>query len=102
MRLPIDGLSKHLPHWFPVGATYVIEGYGGEGGNLRVISRYVVLPGGLRINVPAEISQPAGRAASSHSGEALTPSNLGPKAAPGGNGKNSPAIPELDGGINVD
>jgi hypothetical protein len=57
-RLPIDGLSKHLPHRFPVGATYVIEGYGGEGGNLRVISRYVVLPGGLRINVPADISQP--------------------------------------------
>ena len=53
MNAPIDGLPKHLPHRFPVGATYVVEGYGGEEGHLRVISRYVVLPGGRRINVPS-------------------------------------------------
>jgi hypothetical protein len=35
----------------------VVEGYGGEDGNLRVIARYVVLPGGRRINVPADLSQ---------------------------------------------
>jgi hypothetical protein len=45
-----------LPVRFPVGATYVVEGYGGEEGNFRVIARYVVLPGGRRINVPADLS----------------------------------------------
>ena len=58
MGLPIDRLSSRLPRRFPVGAKYVVEGYGGEEGNLRVIARYVVLPGGRRINVPADLSQP--------------------------------------------
>jgi hypothetical protein len=53
--------SSRLPRRFPVGATYVVEGYGGEEGNFRVIARYVVLPGGQRINVPAELSNPAPR-----------------------------------------
>jgi hypothetical protein len=58
MGLPIDRLSSRLPRRFPVGAKYVVEGYGGEEGNLRLIARYVVLPGGRRINVPADLSQP--------------------------------------------
>ena len=58
MSLPIDRLSSRLPRRFPVGAKYVVEGYGGEDGNLRLIARYVVLPGGRRINVPADLSQP--------------------------------------------
>jgi hypothetical protein len=49
----INRLLSRLPRRFPVGAKYVIEGYGGEKGNLRVIARYIVLPGGRRINVPA-------------------------------------------------
>jgi hypothetical protein len=56
MGLPIDRLSSRLPRRFPVGAKYVVEGYGGEEGNLRVTARYVVLPGGQRINVPAGIA----------------------------------------------
>jgi hypothetical protein len=56
MGLPIDRLSSRLPRRFPVGAKYVVEGYGGEEGNLRLIARYVVLPGGRRINVPADLS----------------------------------------------
>jgi hypothetical protein len=52
MNLSSSGLSKRVPRRFPVGATYVVEGFGGEQGHLRVISRYVVLPGGRRINVP--------------------------------------------------
>jgi hypothetical protein len=45
MNSSANGLPKHLPRRFPVGATYVVdEGYGGEDGDLRVISRYVVLP----------------------------------------------------------
>ena len=58
MGMPIDDLSSRLPRRFPVGAKYVVEGCGGEKGNLRVIARYVVLPGGRRINVPADLSQP--------------------------------------------
>ena len=50
---------RMLPRRFPVGAKYVVEGYGGEKGNLRLIARYIVLPGGRRINVPADLSQPA-------------------------------------------
>jgi hypothetical protein len=59
MGLPTDCLSSRLPRRFPVGAKYVVEGYGGEEGNLRLIARYVVLPDGRRINVPADLSQRA-------------------------------------------
>ncbi len=59
MSLPIDRLSSRLPRRFPVGAKYVVEGYGGDNGKLRVIARYVVLPGGQRINVPSDLSRPA-------------------------------------------
>jgi hypothetical protein len=58
MRLPIDRQSGPLPKRFPVGARYVVEGRGGDEGHLRVISRYVVLPGGQRINVPSDLGQP--------------------------------------------
>jgi hypothetical protein len=59
MRPPIDRQSdgrqsQSLPKRFPVGARYVVEGHGGEDGQLRVFSRYVVLPGGQRINVPSD------------------------------------------------
>jgi len=53
--LPTNDMRNRLPHRFPVGATYVVEGYGGGEGDLRVIARYVVLPGGQRINVPADV-----------------------------------------------
>ena len=59
MSVSIDRSSGRLSRRFPVGAKYVVEGYGGENGNLRVIARYVVLPGGRRINVPGDISRPA-------------------------------------------
>ena len=63
MGLPISRTRSRLPCRFPVGATYVIEGFGGEEGHLRVIARYVVLPSGRRINVPADLpSSPAPRA----------------------------------------
>ena len=57
MRLPIDRQSIPLPKRFPVGARYVVEGRGGEDGDLRVFSRYIVLPGGQRINVPSDLSK---------------------------------------------
>jgi hypothetical protein len=68
----IDRMSSRVPRRFPVGAKYVVEGYGGEKGNLRVIARYVVLPGGRRINVPDSLSQPASPAGPPHSGPILS------------------------------
>ena len=59
MGLPFSRQQNRLPQRFPVGATYVVEGYGGEAGRLRVIARYVVLPGGRRINVAADPALPA-------------------------------------------
>ena len=52
-------MVSHLPERLPVGATYVVEGFGGEEGNFRVIARYILMPGGFRINVPADLSSPA-------------------------------------------
>jgi hypothetical protein len=57
MRPPIDRQLTPLPKRFPVGARYVVEGRGGEDGHLRVFSRYIVLPGGQRINVPSDLSK---------------------------------------------
>jgi hypothetical protein len=58
MNLPKRQPSR-LPKQFPVGTTYVVEGRGGEDGHLRVFSRYVVLPGGRRINVASDFGGPA-------------------------------------------
>jgi hypothetical protein len=63
MRLPVDRQSSPLPKRFPIGARYVVEGRGGEDGRLRVVSRYVVLPGGQRINVPSDPGQLPGLSA---------------------------------------
>ena len=61
MDRAMDHFSRLLPDQLPVGASYVVEGYGGESGNLRVISRYVLMPDGSRINVPADFGLPAAR-----------------------------------------
>ena len=45
---------NRLPKRFPVGTTYVVEGQGGEHGQLLVSSRYVVLPGGQRIEIAGQ------------------------------------------------
>jgi hypothetical protein len=54
MHLSLSRQTRRLPKRFPVGTTYVVEGHGGEDGNLRVFSRYVVLPDGQRINLGAD------------------------------------------------
>src|SRR5580692_12882238 len=63
MRPPVDSQSSVPPKRFPVGARYVVEGRGGEDGRLRVVSRYVVLPGGQRINVPSDLGRSPGLSA---------------------------------------
>ncbi len=55
MHLSASRKSSRLPKRFPVGTTYVVEGRPGENGQLLVFSRFVVLPGGQRINVAADI-----------------------------------------------
>ena len=63
----------------PVGATYVVEGFGGEEGNFRVIARYIVLPGGHRINVPADLSSPLAPRAAAFRRRASTKKKCQPK-----------------------
>ena len=84
MYLPANHKQGRLPKRFPVGTTYVVEGRGDPEGHLCVFSRYVVLPGGERINLATDLSA------------AATPRNRrirsrGPRVAqksvPGGPGK---------------
>jgi hypothetical protein len=68
------GQLSSLPIRFPVGARYVVEGRGGEEGQLRVFSRYIVLPSGRRIKLPADLkpsprlSEPAPRRGGNQNG----------------------------------
>jgi hypothetical protein len=72
MHLSGSQNPRGLPKKFPIGTTYVVEGRGGEAGALNVYSRYVLLPGGQRINLvddskamsPASRSRRARRARS--------------------------------------
>jgi hypothetical protein len=88
MSLPMDRLRYRVPRRLPVGAKYVVAGYGGEEGNLRVIARYLVLPDGQRINVPADFPcrHRPGRWLSA---AVPTLSDPRPKADPKASGKNS-------------
>jgi hypothetical protein len=54
MRAATEPRRNRLPKSFPVGAVYVVEGKCGERGRLDVSARYVVLPGGKRIDVAAK------------------------------------------------
>ena len=54
MRVATEPRRNRLPKSFPVGAVYVVEGKGGERGRLDVSARYVVMPGGKRIDVAAK------------------------------------------------
>jgi hypothetical protein len=63
-QLPREGVMQpnlklnRLPRRFPVGTTYVVEGQGGEHGQLLVSSRHLVLPGGQRIEIAADCGSP--------------------------------------------
>jgi hypothetical protein len=59
MGLSASRKPNRLPKRFPVGTTYVVEGRGGDEGQLRVVSRYVVFPGGRRIYVADDFGGPA-------------------------------------------
>jgi hypothetical protein len=51
MPLPKQRQLRTLPKSFPVGTVYVVEGRGGQSGRLRVSSRYLIIPGGGRIDL---------------------------------------------------
>ena len=89
--------AKRLPHRFPVGATYVVEGYGGEEGHLRALRR---LPGGRRINVPRGGRPPVAAPAIRFQRNAK-PQRSQEKILSGRGRKNSPLAPELDDGCKV-
>ncbi len=59
MHLSANFKPNRLPKRFPVGTTYVVEGRGRKRGHLRVFSRYVILPGGRRINLAEDLGGPA-------------------------------------------
>ena len=75
MHLSLSRQTSRLPKRLPVGTTYVVEGHGGGDGNLRVFSRYVVLPNGQRINLGADLG-------GSTASRARRPRSRGESAAP--------------------
>jgi len=75
-------LSRSLPKRFPVGAKYVIEvRASGEQGDAHVLSRYVELPGGRRISVPADLNRSPSPRVLSARRLAAKPTAKQPKAA---------------------
>ena len=56
MGLSMQRSPTRVPRRLPLGATYVVEGYGGAEGKLRVIARYLLLPDGNRINLRGDLS----------------------------------------------
>jgi len=42
---------SELPSRFPVGTRYILEGEPGRDGRLRVLSRYLVMPSGVRVDL---------------------------------------------------
>lgn len=43
--------QSRLPARFPVGTRYIVEGEPGKGGELRIVSRYVIMPSGVRYDL---------------------------------------------------
>jgi hypothetical protein len=52
------GQSVRLPRSFPVGAVYVVEGRCGQYGHLRISARYLIMPGGQRVDVLSKFGHP--------------------------------------------
>jgi hypothetical protein len=48
---------ERLPSRFPVGTRYVIEGRGGDRGQLRISLRYLEFPDGRQITLPVDQAQ---------------------------------------------
>ena len=57
MSVSTERHIRNLPKRLPAGTVYVVEGYGGHHGKLRASSRYVVMPSGQRVEIPAELGR---------------------------------------------
>jgi hypothetical protein len=44
----IMATQVRLPSRFPVGTHYIVEGEPGKGGQMQIVSRYAVIPSGVR------------------------------------------------------
>jgi hypothetical protein len=55
MSLSTECQIHKLPKRLPMGTVYVVEGRGGQHGDLRVSSRYVLMPGGQKVEISAEL-----------------------------------------------
>jgi hypothetical protein len=67
------GMQPRLPSRFPVGTHYIVEGKPGKGGKLRIVSRYVVMPSGIRYDLMPS-AQPARKLADvARKGHSRTP-----------------------------
>ena len=44
-------MQPRLPARFPVGTRYIVEGEPAKGGKLRIVSRYLVMPSGVRYDL---------------------------------------------------
>jgi hypothetical protein len=92
MRLPKQHQPGVLPKDLPVGTVYVVEGRGGEAGCLRVSSRYLIIPGGGRIDLlsrpdPARSDRAPGRSAVRGSAGKQRPAGTGTKESAAGRKK---------------
>jgi len=47
----IMAMQPRLPARFPVGTRYIVEGEPAKGGKLKIISRYLVMPSGVRYDL---------------------------------------------------
>jgi hypothetical protein len=45
------GMQVRLPSRFPVGTHYIVEGEPRKAGQMRIVSRYVVMPSGVRYDL---------------------------------------------------
>jgi hypothetical protein len=79
MSLPRGRQCNRLPKHFPAGTVYVVEGCGGQYGRFRVSSRYIVMPGGRKLEIPVD-SDRAARTGRSGSLRGFRKSRLGASA----------------------
>jgi hypothetical protein len=63
-------LRSRLPTRFPVGTRYIVEGEPGTGGELRIVSRYMVMPSGVRYDLMKPADRMRNKATSPRTGRA--------------------------------
>jgi hypothetical protein len=66
-------MQPRLPSRFPVGTHYIVEGKPGTGGKLRIVSRYVVMPSGIRYHLMPPAQWPRKPADLARKGRSRTP-----------------------------